>query len=270
MRRLLMRARAFTLIELLVVIAIIAILAAILFPVFAQAREAARKSQCTSNVKQLLTGTLMYCQDYDERFPGWAGGPPSPGAGDAWTLPQGSGWWFNQIQPYIKNYGLYTCPSDNRPFSANGSGCGSCGWGHAIVTGSNPNRYFQLSYGINEFIAAWNQTYNRQAAIPRPADTSVIAEAFGPLYNEWDGQGMFRITQARYGEWGSWGGAADNQNWEKWKAYAAHAQEGEVIGYADGHAKFLQNKRFVWFGNPDSNNPRPERPVVAPFCPPAP
>jgi len=64
------RRRGFTLIELLVVIAIIAILAAILFPVFAQAREAARKTTCASNMKQIATATLLYMQDYDELFPG--------------------------------------------------------------------------------------------------------------------------------------------------------------------------------------------------------
>src|SRR5205809_5026895 len=63
------RRRAFTLIELLVVIAIIAILAAILFPVFAQAREKARQTSCTSNCKQLVTGIMMYAQDHDEMYP---------------------------------------------------------------------------------------------------------------------------------------------------------------------------------------------------------
>lgn len=267
MKRLLMRARAFTLIELLVVIAIIAILAAILFPVFAQAREAARKASCVSNVKQLMTGTLMYVQDYDERFPGWDGRA-------SWGMPQGTGWWMNQIQPYIKNYGVYTCPSDGRRFSELGysgpGGCQSCGWGFSVVLGSNPNRFFKLSYGINEFIASRSSTYNSSAAIPLSADQSVISEAFGPLYNEWDGNGMFRITQCRFGEWGSWTGYPDVANWEKWKAYAGHAQDGEVIGYADGHAKYLQNRRFVWYENPRSSNPKPERPLVAPFCPPAP
>ncbi|MCS6831601.1 MAG: DUF1559 domain-containing protein, partial [bacterium] len=66
-----MTRRAFTLIELLVVIAIIAILAAILFPVFSQAREAARKSSCLSNTKQFGTGILMYAQDYDEAIVPW-------------------------------------------------------------------------------------------------------------------------------------------------------------------------------------------------------
>ena len=63
--------RAFTLIELLVVIAIIAILAAILFPVFAQAREAARTSSCSSNEKQIALGMMMYVQDFDEKLPQW-------------------------------------------------------------------------------------------------------------------------------------------------------------------------------------------------------
>ena len=69
MQRARMRASGFTLIELLVVIAIIAILAAILFPVFAQAREAARKSSCQSNLKQIANGVMMYSQDYDETMP---------------------------------------------------------------------------------------------------------------------------------------------------------------------------------------------------------
>ena len=92
--------RGFTLIELLVVIAIIAILAAILFPVFAKAREKARQSSCNSNLRQLGTGLIMYAQDYDECTPigfsglGW------------WT-----GTWKERLYPYVKNYQLYDCPS---------------------------------------------------------------------------------------------------------------------------------------------------------------
>jgi len=94
--------RGFTLIELLVVIAIIAILAAILFPVFARAREKARQASCQSNLKQLALGVMMYAQDYDERFPTRYYVPTG------WT----SGFqWSNVIEPYVKNWDLFKCPS---------------------------------------------------------------------------------------------------------------------------------------------------------------
>lgn len=98
----------FTLIELLVVIAIIAILAAILFPVFAQAREKARAITCISNLNQLGKACMMYDQDYSETLCPPHMGVPSGGAGlmnDNWT-------WDRLIQPYCKNYGIISCPSD--------------------------------------------------------------------------------------------------------------------------------------------------------------
>jgi len=109
----------FTLIELLVVIAIIAILAAILFPVFAQAREAARKASCQSNLKQIGNGWLMYAQDYDERAPINTWNTNTFGvAGD--QDPSDGGRWSNQImfiriQPYVKNLDILHCPSDANP-----------------------------------------------------------------------------------------------------------------------------------------------------------
>src|SRR5579885_3625769 len=103
------RSYGFTLIELLVVIAIIAILAAILFPVFAQAREKARQITCVSNVKQIGLGTMMYTQDFDEQFP--------------FAYGYQLGTWLDVIDPYIKVMGnktgqgaagvvFYHCPSD--------------------------------------------------------------------------------------------------------------------------------------------------------------
>jgi prepilin-type N-terminal cleavage/methylation domain-containing protein len=100
--------QAFTLIELLVVIAIIAILAAILFPVFAQAREAARKTSCLSNLKQMGLGMLMYTQDYDEKMVLW-----EQGSGNYFFDGQGFAMTFDRIiQPYVKNNLISGCPSD--------------------------------------------------------------------------------------------------------------------------------------------------------------
>ncbi|MEN6305791.1 MAG: DUF1559 domain-containing protein [Armatimonadia bacterium] len=104
-----MKRRGFTLIELLVVIAIIAILAAILFPVFAKAREKARQSSCLSNVKQIALGFIQYAQDYDEMFP--AGGAV---AGDVAVWPNGTtgpNYWPARVFPYVKNTQVFNCPS---------------------------------------------------------------------------------------------------------------------------------------------------------------
>ncbi len=91
----------FTLIELLVVIAIIAILAAILFPVFAQAREKARQTSCLSNNKQYATATLMYAQDYDEAMPM-----------SAYPTPTGVVTFYLALDPYVKNKQIAVCPSE--------------------------------------------------------------------------------------------------------------------------------------------------------------
>jgi len=114
----------FTLIELLVVIAIIAILASILFPVFARARENARRASCASNLKQLGLGMMMYAQDYDETFPQLSGphltDPPVDAQGFNWYSAGGYYWggWATRIYPYVKNTQVYLCPSNQ--FSAYG------------------------------------------------------------------------------------------------------------------------------------------------------
>lgn len=108
--------RGFTLIELLVVIAIIAILAAILFPVFAKAREKARQTSCLSNLKQLDLAFLQYAQDYDERMPAGIGYwtpyviPPAADRGD--------NPWYRNIYPYVKNGQIFRCPSYGTGFSS--------------------------------------------------------------------------------------------------------------------------------------------------------
>jgi prepilin-type N-terminal cleavage/methylation domain-containing protein/prepilin-type processing-associated H-X9-DG protein len=151
---------AFTLIELLVVIAIIAILAAILFPVFAQAREQARKTTCLSNEKQVSLAMLMYVQDYDESMPLIF--EPANSSTDTTSFGYSAGWnqytWQNLVQPYIKNWAAFICPDSGLTKSAPTSyepfgNYAMMGDSHAT---SNPAGYFiDRGYNGSTVTVAW-------------------------------------------------------------------------------------------------------------------
>ncbi|MCW3060744.1 MAG: prepilin-type N-terminal cleavage/methylation domain [Capsulimonas sp.] len=109
-----MNRKGFTLIELLVVIAIIAILAAILFPVFAQAREKARAISCISNLKQIGLGLIQYSQDVDEQLPpAWIGYSTDPAVNVGYP---GKARWMDVIQPYVKSTAIFSCPDSNTKY----------------------------------------------------------------------------------------------------------------------------------------------------------
>lgn len=164
------RKSGFTLIELLVVIAIIAILAAILFPVFARAREAARGASCKSNLKQIATAMMMYTQDYDETMfcgnCGAAGGLCNVGGMHGVVLgtwPGGItmyGYWNAVIQPYVKSAQLFWCPSEANPH--HWSPCDDSQSGH---------RYWG-DYGMNQYAYSLSL-----AQFESPATTAMIVEA---------------------------------------------------------------------------------------------
>jgi len=209
-----MTRRGFTLIELLVVIAIIAILAAILFPVFAKAREKARQTSCLSNVKQLGLGVLMYAQDYDERL---SGTYIYEVAGDVnWLFS-----WGVLALPYIKNSQIFRCPS----------GSAASGWaGSDALVPSN-------SYWAPDqtFCPLSNSRYSL-GAIDSPADTI-----------------MFLDTNTNSGGWEFWLGAASTgQTYSDYivnNTASARHNDGRNYAFADGHAKWLKAPTASMFTN---------------------
>jgi len=150
-----MRSRGFTLIELLVVIAIIAILAAILFPVFARAREKGRQTLCLNNVKQLQLAILMYVGDYDETFP----------LALNWDAGVNHDRWFHLIDPYVKNKQCWVCPSW-RSYQHYSNTLQTYAWNVA----TNGMGYYNLNP------RTWTGVRLTLSDIPKPAETINLGE----------------------------------------------------------------------------------------------
>lgn len=252
-----MNRKAFTLIELLVVIAIIAILAAILFPVFASAREKARQSACASNEKQIGLALIMYMGDYDERFPildpynDGACGPyysttgPFSDAG-FWDRGPGSQIWPNEIYPYVKSTGVFDCPSRNSRLT----GSGTPPWAYSV-------NYYLGYYAPNGGwwdpvgCAGLHTSPMPESKWAQPSQLFMFMEPSWPGYS-WvypydggTGAADGRYLPAMSGQ-AIWGTAFDAQFGPAgWGALPAGFDMGRHTGgmnvcYGDGHVKYIK------------------------------
>jgi prepilin-type N-terminal cleavage/methylation domain-containing protein len=267
------RKAGFTLIELLVVIAIIAILAAILFPVFAQARESARKATCISNTKQLGLGVMMYVQDYDEMYPCNSWDTPAIGTADNDTHNANflsAVQWPWRILPYMKNKQIFVCSSDPDP--KNGwTGYGltnSCSdgdaWGVPTPISYAHNQHL-FGYGGAPEIGVcgagpccfgpppdWAVFYQPMslAAVPSPASTYMLGDYARGFMETWWINNLRASNYTRVYNQSAPGGGATADNTEPWASRrllpnVSRHQLGTCITYADGHSKWRSGQAIT-------------------------
>jgi prepilin-type N-terminal cleavage/methylation domain-containing protein/prepilin-type processing-associated H-X9-DG protein len=267
------RKRGFTLIELLVVIAIIAILAAILFPVFAQARESARAISCLSNVKQCALGAHMYAQDYDETFPRMDNNGSclyghetcdTPDWGDArlskvGTIDGSKVFFFHVIQPYIKNYQIGDCPTigHTRWAQAIASNNQGINWGGVYDPNKEASGYYYgllgqqavniltISYRAINQNASPTDSYvsfpqGRESAIVRPGENILFT---GDSAWDWDtavddGIGNSGVWPSIPGGTGGWTPGSGNYCWDWGDGWTWYIHKG-----SRGHSAYSDPQR---------------------------
>lgn len=254
--------RGFTLIELLVVIAIIAILAAILFPVFAQARENARRASCQSNLKQIGLGVMQYMQDYDELVPIvcsqdislWANLSPATSFFNQVNAQSNHWGWAEIVQPYIKSQQVYVCPSQtDYPKQISYGFNNYMGWRYA---GHNPGNQEGSgpSFACNTSLPSNDHDHCFDAPVKLSYIDNVTSKVMvcdvGDIYWPVDGNGLWRNVRCNFYSFvPDRGGANTNQNSPSIThgTYVAGStrsvvgvhQGGGNFLFFDGHVKYI-------------------------------
>jgi prepilin-type N-terminal cleavage/methylation domain-containing protein/prepilin-type processing-associated H-X9-DG protein len=254
MKKLFKGRAGFTLIELMVVVAVIAILAAILYPVFAQARDRARQASCVSSLKQIGTAMDLYRQDYDQSFPTneylVSGEVPA----DDVNAIDGKRPYYVQLNPYIKNYNLFVCASRGKgqfghwhPSKAlQHEERESCHIGnYPRRLGAEPNFFGRVSYGFNQALwGAREVEVVNSTRLPMLFDCDTI---FPILGNATDPTGGVRtpaeIAATHQGRVGALGmqasaGVCYPLHWNRYGAVMRH-MDGLNVLFADGHVKYV-------------------------------
>jgi len=232
--------KGFTLIELLVVIAIIAILAAILFPVFAKVREKARQTSCASNEKQIGLGMMQYSQDYDEiMVAAWRGT-------FAFSNKTNANKWMDAIMPYVKSTAVFHCPDDS---GVNGS-TGQYVEAKNLV---GDDKWHYGSYAINS--AYWAEAENNHgvsngevslAKMNSPADTVWVADGTGSYQLDWPDKGSVVVRTLGSAQAIGWNGhqgiSPDPQpELAEGSAYFRHGgPDLSNVLFCDGHVKTMR------------------------------
>ena len=230
----------FTLIELLVVIAIIALLAAILFPVFARARENARRATCQSNMKQLGLGILQYVQDNDERFPAWARSLNNP-LGNSSDI-----WWSMQILPYVKSTQVYVCPSNTTQTYDTGAN------NNHISNDYTPNFYADISTGN---VGAIRGNGNGYGVFGDTGSTGILSSVIASSAN------TISLCEQAHGDVFLPPSGYDLSS-TAYHLFNSHLQTGNYL-FADGHVKALKPFNTIppaaptnmWMNNGSSDLP---------------
>jgi len=217
--------KGFTLIELLVVIAIIAILASILFPVFARAREQARKAACQSNLKQIGLAVAQYTQDYDETYPIGRFATPS------FT------YWYSGLVPYTKSTQVYICPSAGKITNSAGTQIGNGGYGWnirgtgAAAANTNGFGYIDTDWGTPQ-----RNGPLKVAEVTEPATTIQVAD---PASNGYNANGYYAVGYSDRSYIPTLHGGQNGPFYTSPLVTVAPGGGGNYL-FADGHVKFLQ------------------------------